>query len=434
METCFKRFQTGFEIKVYKSILVSAKTILVCTWGLLSIIWAATAMADRSEHRASTRNAAQLGVAKRRKMEANENDAIEDEISSPRDFLDQLRTPLFFSSNAFVLNEPEHTNKCARYRLSSLDIDFVLEPTLGVVFQDLHGKTRHGIIRKSSEHSVSVYILYTKEMLQEVGQNVRFNAQTSRMIGSLEKFECFQSLYTDEFPLKDIIGVFRVNFQQVSMRGSAASVSLGSSSLPQCLLCVGYIYFDINSRNGREECHLSFFGKLNVTFDMLKIFFLNVRSQVDPFQLARDIHKLRTELERWFKTRGEPFLKPHIKRVEVDVEHDEVTSLLLILKAALPAIPDSDYSGLTCSGLKKGECCWTVCESILKHPFIQEQFPVPFKENPYQLEPGSGSLYLEGPVQICLKRNSRFKTVRLCIKFSRLVRLCMFGSESWKIP
>eukprot|EP00960_Hanusia_phi_P016835 495844-Hanusia_phi.AAC.1 len=143
------------------------------------------------------------------------------------------------------------------------------------------------------------------------------------------------------------------------------------------------------------------------------------------------------EMEKWFKLRGEPFLRPHVKRVEFDVDHDEISSLLLIfhrLRIDTQSTWSEGSGKLICSSARKGECTWTICTSILKHPLIQKEFPVPFKENPYDLEPGSGSLYFEGPLKINIKRNHRFKNVRLCFKFEQMVRLCMFGTESWRYP
>eukprot|EP00960_Hanusia_phi_P030066 748369-Hanusia_phi.AAC.1 len=216
-------------------------------------------------------------------MDAVDNILISfDDPQPDSDFLQKVSLPLCFSADAF------HCDTTSAYpclRLNDLDLDIKLVPTLGVVFKDVNGNTRNGIIREVRERSICAYILYNKETLLEVSGNLKMNAQTMRMIRSLEVFECFQSLYTDEFPVEDVIGTFKLNYQPVSMRASS-----WTSFLPAC------------------------FG-----------------NQIDLFQLGLDLRKLRTEMEKWFHKRGEPFLKPHVKRVEFDVDHDEISSLLLML-------------------------------------------------------------------------------------------------------
>eukprot|EP00960_Hanusia_phi_P047934 758674-Hanusia_phi.AAC.1 len=144
-------------------------------------------------------------------MMLEDDDDSADHLHHP-DFLDRVGLPLCFSCDAFdrELNSENAgvprsaTQRYPSYRLENLGLEIELVPTLGVIFKDVNGKFRHGIIRAIREGSISVYILYNKDTLLEVSENLRMNSQTMRMIRSLEAFECFQSMYTDEFTLEDV--------------------------------------------------------------------------------------------------------------------------------------------------------------------------------------------------------------------------------------
>ena len=337
-----------------------------------------------------------------------------------------LKLPFFFQ-RMFVNNRPQKSNPGVFYDEIS-HLSFALQPSMGISFLDVNKQNRYGLIKEVHNDYVSVYILYTKDVLHEVQQNIKSPTRLIQIRDRMDDFHCLQSSYMDEVPMQDIQGIVSINCAQVSLKG----ISMKS------LLIVGWLYFGLSERKS-QECQVSFFKSFKLSADHLQNYFDVLNRHVHIVDsLYWELSKVRHSLHRWLQLRG----KPKVRSLEAakeaplrfNVELADVNAILFLLK--LCQAENQQASEIQCSYVSYSTlvtCSWIIPETSLKSSIVQRYLNIPFKECPFELAKSSGSLYVEGPLTISLKRY-KSSPGSLMFKWAKILRHGWNGKEIWRFP
>ncbi|EKX34143.1 hypothetical protein GUITHDRAFT_155838 [Guillardia theta CCMP2712] len=315
-----------------------------------------------------------------------------------------------------------------KYHVPMWNVDLTLKPFLGVVFLDVDRKERHGVIKHVTEQSVEVYILYNRSIIEEVFQKLSImnDRRYTSLLAGIQSHECFQSIYTDEFPISDIVRIFHVTFPCVFVApGPPSPVSLVS--------VVGWIFFE--NVQQKERCHIEYFKGFRLTQSMLNCYLANFQDELNFFKISNVFNVIREELKIWLVKRGCTKWNPRkANRLAFTVPIQDFTAILYLLRQ-MPV----ETSKVLCSGISNRHsrrCAWTLDANLLHTPLFKEALNVPLKDCPFSLGPARGSIYLEGPIQIFMPiQNPRSAcATAITFKFTKIVRLSFTKALMWNFP
>mmetsp|Transcript_18465 Transcript_18465/g.42097 ORF Transcript_18465/g.42097 Transcript_18465/m.42097 type:complete len:209 (+) Transcript_18465:34-660(+) len=125
-----------------------------------------------------------------------------------------------------------------KFHIDSWNVDITLKPLLGIAFLDINRIERYGVIRRVRADSVEVFILYNKSTITEVFENLLIvnDRRYRQFLNGIKDSECFQSMYTDDVPVSEILSVFHVTYPCISIPPTTA--------LLQNVIVVGWIFFE----------------------------------------------------------------------------------------------------------------------------------------------------------------------------------------------
>eukprot|EP00960_Hanusia_phi_P063048 765347-Hanusia_phi.AAC.2 len=307
-----------------------------------------------------------------------------------------------------------------KFHVEAWNLDVTLKPFVGVVFLDIKRVERYGIIKLVNAQSVEVFTLYNKSTVQEVLHNLSatdVKKYKSLMVG-MKPFECFQSMYSDEVPTSDILGIFQVTYPFIALPPRSATAK-------QHICVVGWVFFEDVQR--KEVFHIQRFKGFRVSTAMLNSYFTNIPQGFDYFQVTNILSFIRQELYQWLDKRGSSTWNPRkANRLAFDVAIQDVMVILSLLKHVC-----LDTSKVMCSSTGSG-FTWTVDSKLLETDPFKQELNVPLKGNPYRLGPARGTIYLEGPLHIKLPQKQSINYVTF--QFSKIVRMGCNDKLMWDFP
>ena len=162
----------------------------------------------------------------------------------------------------------------------------------------------------------------------------------------------------------------------------------------------------------------------------------------NTIELHWELESIRRSLNKWLQLRGKPKTRCLAAAKEAplgfNVEIQDMRAMLFLFSEIMQTDPNLEAEAIKCSTVSKSSlvtCYWVIPETYLRTSVLQKHLTIPFHDSQLRLPNGTGSIYVEGPVTISLRRQKTANEAGLLIfRFSKIYRYGWTGKEMWRFP